>query len=522
MAAPRGLLRCESTEEAGFTIIEVVIAAAILAIAIVLTVTPLVTSMRSLDRSKDVTIAESIAQGRIEQIRALEFSDIGHPGSSPDGILARSETETVEGASFVIETTVEFVGAASGLDIVAQGGDGVEGRYDIGVNYKHVHVVVTAVGSGADAVTMDTLIAPPTIGGLDDIAVIEVTLDRHEPFDPSIDPEPAVRISGPWIYDSAGGATTHFFTDVFVGTYAVSLVTSRGWLVHPDSIDSGATGVDAVLGTKTQRTIRIFQPVSLDVVVLDDDTGLPITNAVLAATDLAYGPPTTNSAGDYSFTGLVPDRYSVLAVVSGYQSESVEVDVPGTGGGSGATATVRMSPQAFVGVDYDFFVDHDGANGYHISGATVRVTHPSFGVFTGTTDETGHTVIELPASTTGFSVTVTAPWGQDPATAALTTGTSPGSGAFSLTPPPITDVFPLRNGAVGPAGFFEYKVGSGSWVRLPANDEGKATFVVPEDDGTIVEMRTYCSAADYPGSPAETRSEPLDGGDFRWNAKASC
>jgi hypothetical protein len=522
MAATRSLLRRESTEEAGFTIIEVVVAAAILAIAIVLTVSPLISSMRSLDRSKDVTIAESIAQGRIEQVRALEFSDIGHPGSAPDGVLARSETRLVEGASFLVETTVEFVGAASGLNIVPQGGDGVEGVFDIGVNYKHVNVVVSAVGSGADPVTMDTFIAPPTVGGLEDIAVIEVTVDRHEPFDPSIDPEPVVRISGPWIYDSPDAAPTQFFADVFEGTYTISLVTSRGWMIHPDSIDSGATTVAATLGTASQRTIRVYQPVALDVVVLENDTGAPIRDAVLTATNLAYGPPTTNSPGDYSFAGLVPDRYQVDALAPGYRSETVEVDVPGAGGGSSATLTVRMSPQTFVGVDYDFLVDHNGASDYYTNGATVEVTHPGFGVFVGRTDETGHTVIELPANTSGFTVNATSPWGHDPATASLTTGASPGSGTLSLTAPPVTDVFSLRNGAAGPEGFFEYKVGSGPWVRLLANDGGRATFVVAEDDGTIVEMRTYCSVAAYPASPAATRSEPLDGNDFSWNARASC
>jgi hypothetical protein len=471
-----------------------------------------------------VTVAESIAQGRIEHVRALEFSDIGHPGSAPDGVLARSETLSVEGASFQVDTTVEFVGAASGLDIVPQGGDGVEGTFDVGVNYKHVHVVVTALGSGADPVTMDTLIAPPTIGGLEDIAVVEVALDRHEPFDPSLDPLPIVRISGPWIYDSTDVASTQYFADVFAGTYTISLVTSRGWTVHPNSIDSGATNVTAVLGTSSQRTIRVYQPVSLDVVVLDDETGLPITNAVLTATDLAYGPPIANSVGDYSFPGLVPDRYRVDALAGGYRSESIEVDVPGSGGGSSATATIRMSQQVFVGVDYDFFVDYDRERNYHINGATVQVTHPIYGTFVGTTDETGHTVIDLPANTSGFTVSATAPWGHEAATASLTTGGSPGSETLSLTAAPITDVFRLRNGAPGPDGFFEYKVGSAPWVRLSANEAGGATFIVPEDDGTVVEIRTYCSPADYPRSPAKpAHFVTLDGDDPRpWNARASC
>ena len=106
MAALRSLLRRARSAEAGFTIVEAVVAAGILVIDVGLTVTPLVISMRALDRSKDVTIAESLAQARIEQVRALEFDDIGHPGSAPSGILNPVETETVEGANFETVNTV--------------------------------------------------------------------------------------------------------------------------------------------------------------------------------------------------------------------------------------------------------------------------------------------------------------------------------------------------------------------------------------------------------------------------------
>ena len=51
MATGGGLLRREQPAEAGFTIVEAVVAAGILVIAILLTVAPLVVSMRALDRS---------------------------------------------------------------------------------------------------------------------------------------------------------------------------------------------------------------------------------------------------------------------------------------------------------------------------------------------------------------------------------------------------------------------------------------------------------------------------------------
>ncbi|MCP3974882.1 MAG: hypothetical protein GY720_10355 [bacterium] len=522
MVAVRGLLRRAKTEESGFTIIESVVAAGILVIAVLLTVTPLVTAMRALNRSKDVTVAESLAQGRIEQVRALEFGDIGHPGAAPAGILVPVETETVEGADYRIETTVQYVGSASGLNVVPQGGDGVEGAFDIGVNYKYVQVTVTPLESGANPVLMETFISPPTVGGLENIAVVQVDVDRHEPFDPSLDGEPLIQLFGSQNYTSVDANTTQYFADVAVGGYTISLLTSDGWLIHPETVASGSTSVTATAGVNALRTIRVYQPVSLDVVVLDDDTGLPITNAVVSATDQAYGPPITNAVGDYSFSGLVPDRYTVGAVASGYSSGSVEIDVPGVGGGTAATATIRLVPQAFVGVDYDFFVDYVGWNNYHINGATVSVTHSVHGTFVGTTDETGHVTIELPASSSGFTATASTPWGHGPASTVFNTGTAPGSRSLSVSKPGGTDRFALRNGGVGPDGFFEYKVGSGPWVRVPANDRGRVTFIVPEASGTVVQLATYCSASDYPASPEATASTTLNNSNKSWNAGTSC
>lgn len=522
MTAIRSLLHRGRTEEAGFTIVEAVVAAGILIIAVVLTVTPLVISMRALDRSKDVTIAESLAQARIEQVRALEFEDIGHPGSAPSGILNPVETETVEGANFRIETTVQYVGSSTGLNVIPQGGDGVQGAFDIGVNYKYIQVTVTPLDGASNPVTMETFVSPPTVGGLENIAVVEITVDRHEPFDPSLDETPVVRITGPQIYTSPDGNTTQYFPDVMVGNYAVSLVTTAGWLLHPETVDTGADNVTATQGVAAQRTIRVYQPVSLDVVVLDDTTGLPVLNAVVTATDLAYGSPVTNPMGDYSFSGLVPDRYGVDVTASGYASAYAEVDVPGFGGGTSQTLTVRLVPQAFTGVDYEFFVDYEGWSNYHIHGATVTVTHPVHGTFLGTTDETGRVSIELPASETGFAVTALTTHGHGPATSTFNTGATPNTISLSLTKPGGTDRFALRNGAVGPDGFFEYKIGAGPWIELPANDQGRATFIVVESRGTVVQLRTFCSLADYPSSPAATASTTLNDRNKSWNAGASC
>ncbi len=522
MAALRGLLRSGHTREAGFTIIEAVVAAGILVIAIVLTVTPLVISMRTIDRSKDVTIAESLAQARIEQIRAMQFGDVGHPGVAPAGILNPFEVETVEGANYRIETRVEYVGSASGLNVIPQGGDGVEGAFDIGVNYKYIRVTVTPLDGEGRPVMMETFVSPPTVGAQENIALVQVDVIRHEPFDPSADPGPYIRLSGPQIYTSPDALPAQYFPDIATGTYTIGLATTHGWLIHPESIATGATSVDAVPGVAATRTIRVYQPVALEVEVLDDTTGLPITDAVITVDNLAYGGPITNPAGDYAFPGLVPDRHAVTAAAVGYAAATVEVDVPGFGGSPTTSITMRLKPQAFVGVDHDFYVDYRGWSNYYIHGASVTVSHPVHGTFVGTTDETGHVIIELPVSETGFTATASTTWGHAPASISLSTGSTPGSSSLSLGKPATTDRFALRNGGPGPQGFFEYKVGSDAWIRVEANDQGRATFILPEDDGTVVRIQTYCSPADYPGEPAATTSTTLNGRNKSWNASVTC
>ena len=502
--------------------VEAVVAAGILLVAIVLSMTPLIISMRSIDRSKDVTIAEGLAQARIEEVRALPFADVGHPSGAPSGSLQRSYVTTAEGADFQIDTVVEFVGSSSGLNVIPQGGDGVEGAFDVGVDYKYVRVVVTPLQTNTDPVTMETFLAPPTIGGLGDLAVVGVQVVRHEPFDVSVDPGPALRLSGPWIYESFSNDAQQNFADVIPGDYTVSLVTSHGWLIHPDTVASGATSVTAVTGTTTQRTIRVYQPVDLDVTVIDDATGQPIANATVTATDQSYGSSSTNPAGDYSFVDLVPDHYVVGATAPGYDYSWTELDVPGPGATGTAIATVRMVPLAYTPVNYTFFVDFVGNPGDAVAGADIVVTHGTYGPFAAVTDENGVASFALPESTSGFTVMASTSTGHGAAVQSFTTGTTDASVSLRLSQPANTDHFLLSGGGPGPDGFFEFRVAGGAWIRVGANSAGRASFVVDENRRATVELYAFCRTADYPAFPASTTSTTLSNRDQSWNAGASC
>lgn len=513
--------------EAGLTVVEAIMAAFLLAVAVVLTLTPLALAMRVIDRSRSTTVAESLAQAVLEEVRALDYADVGNPGYAPDGVLPRSETRTVDGRDFLVETTVSYAGAATGLDIVDQGGDGVQGIADPGVNYKFVEVVVTPVDGRSPPVRLQTLVAPPGVGALEDVAVVSVLVDRHEPYDPYPARNPTLRIVGPRTYRSATNADRQVFADVAEGAYRVELAIDEGWLLHPTTVADGDDRVTAVAGRQVETVVRVYRPARLTVAVVDT-AGSPIGSATVTVTDTVTGITATNDPGELVFEGLVPDPYTVRATAPGYLGGTVDVEVPGPGGGDAATATVVLEEAAAATtVETTFHVVYWNARWkrYYVNGATVTVTHPVLGTWSGTTGPDGNVTLDLPAGAEDFEVTATTPWGHAPARAEFATGTGPKTRTLYLGKPSGTDRYALRGGPVGPRGYYEYRVEErsgrrwrwSSWVRLEVNDQGRATFIVDEEDRRVA-IRAWCS----PGDLLATRTFTINGRNRSWDPPGRC
>jgi len=96
LRAPADVLRMGKVlrREAGFTLPEAVMALAVLAIGILMTITPVAAALSGLHRAKLVAIASNLAQARVEEIRSLSYFDVGFPSSSPAGVLTDTETVT--------------------------------------------------------------------------------------------------------------------------------------------------------------------------------------------------------------------------------------------------------------------------------------------------------------------------------------------------------------------------------------------------------------------------------------------
>ena len=564
MLRQRGRVARLVAGEDGFTIIESMAAAIILIIAIVLTITPLTASMRLIDRSKEVTVAENLAQARVEEIRSLDYDDVGNPGYAPDGILTRTYTQDVEGRTYTVNTDVQYVGAATGLNVIAQGGDGVQGSFDPGVNYKYVTVEVTSETGAIDAVRMDSIVAPPTVGALEEVAVVTVLIDEHEPYDPYPDAPPILQLQGALNYLSMSTGESQPFPAVQPGTYDIVLFSANNWQLHPDTITSGANTVSAVAGWNSTRTLRVYQPASLTVDVIDDVTLAPITTATVLIESQASGASVTNPPGDYAFVYLIPDRFSVTVTAPGYVGNQIDVDVPGFGGGNSATTTVALSAiptttttttipppttttlptgsttttlppttTTTVGsgfVNVSFFVgyfDLVSFADYYIHDALINVSHPLYGSWSGRTDATGNVSFTLPANETGFAYTAETEHGHGPVTQTFTTGGAAFTVTSVLGKPTATDRYAITAAPAGPGGYAEYRIDTyrrGRWrrgqvSRLPMNDLGNASFLVTEQSGTRrVRIWAYCAG----GSRYDMATYTLDDNNHTWSPTGSC
>src|SRR4030067_82701 len=114
------------------------VALTILAVAIALTIQPVVASLQRIGDARVISVAENLAQAEIESLRALPYEEIGLPGRTPGGVLTAHHVVTVEGRSYDVALDVRYAGSVTGLDVIPQGGDGVQGSWDPGVDYKVV------------------------------------------------------------------------------------------------------------------------------------------------------------------------------------------------------------------------------------------------------------------------------------------------------------------------------------------------------------------------------------------------
>ena len=499
MGSPPPDRRVRARFDDGFTIIEAMVAVTVLAIAIVVSIRPVVTALQAVSDSRVISVSENLAQAEIEVINSLSYEQVGLPGRSPEGSLDEYREITVAGHRYVLELDIQYAGSVTGLSVVPQGGDGVEGSFDFGVDYKTVKVTVTADGRESDPIVMETIVAPSRVGQHEGIANAKVNVAAHEPFAPSNFDLPKMMIHAPPAAEIRSGvaAEEQNWPAIPPATYTVLVDGGNGWIIHPADIIGGLDQLVVTVGSIAETTLRVYRPATLELEVLDLYTLDPLADASLTLTNLDSGTPVAYAPGEYTVTGLMPEAYGVKVTGPGYFDWTlVSLNIPAaypdpnhqltvyldpiggstttTTGGStttttgGSTTTTTIAPGVRSVVEFSVLDNTKMA----VAGADVVVTHPSDGPFSGVTDIYGRISFNL-LDGEDYTADGSTGWGHGPVEKTVTVDGS--SVELKLERDDSKGTMTLSGGT--DAELLFRLTDSNPWTVMPANYQDKASFV---------------------------------------------
>lgn len=93
----------------GFTLVEIILSAAILSIAIIAVTPGLLFATHQTQASRADLAAINLANQEMEWIRSLPFEQIGNVGGNPVGNIPLVRSETLDGITFTVNTTISVV-----------------------------------------------------------------------------------------------------------------------------------------------------------------------------------------------------------------------------------------------------------------------------------------------------------------------------------------------------------------------------------------------------------------------------
>ncbi len=125
------------SQQRGLTLVEVMLAATVLALALVGMIQVVVSGSEMLDVSRKQTIAMQIIHGQIEQVRLLNWTQIGTLGST-DTVSVEAGDNTASGKMFIFGTNPPAI---------AKGFTCTRTISDVRTDLKQVTITVTWTGS---------------------------------------------------------------------------------------------------------------------------------------------------------------------------------------------------------------------------------------------------------------------------------------------------------------------------------------------------------------------------------------
>lgn len=539
--------RSTGRDESGLSIIEVLMAVSILAIALVLTMGPTISSFATLQDAKVIDLADALAEGRIEEARQLDFSDVGVVGGDPAGAFEATETVRRQGIEFEVTTSVEWVGSnATDPGFFGAGGDGVQGLPDFGRNYKWLMVSVEPTNGTIAPVVFSTAIAPSYVpSGSDGFGIVTVELEKYEPVGSGTSPTdwPSLLLQaevggGHETPDVGAGTESQQFDDLAPdlsgAPFRVRLgptladVEYNGWRIHPDDLRSFADQVFVTPGHADRVTVTIYKPVTLSIVVEGQPTvgGTfgPLGRAsLILGSDGSYAvfddndmvTPGSWFIDSYGGAPLRPGNYTIQIDAPGYSPYPVtSIDVPDnypTVLHRAESVQLQISPTNTAQVTFDVY-DTDGQL---LRGALVNVEAVGYGPLVQTTGANGRARFNLPIGSVP-TITVQSPHGHTEVAQTL----SPLGGPQTIDViMPVPDAHGLLEFVTGDYGYFQYlPFGSGANWSAPVlpNLGGSASAALPANGlGNQWQVRKVCWSGNTVVAEGTVTVAP-NGGSVTW------
>jgi hypothetical protein len=342
---PGGRFRLK--DEAGFSLIEMVFAALLLAILIDPIATVLVSSARAKAQSRARTSADQVVAGKVESVRALPYDQIGLVNGNPSGVLQSPDptVTTIPGSTVSLTYKVTFVNdAASSVVTYA--------------DYKKIVVTLTRTNDGrvlSQKTTYVSAAAAAPDNGQDYVGVKRTIVDMDAAKTP---------LSGVGVSLTTGPSAPRSDTSDSTGTVlfpALNATTSgsvydmtaslSGYNTFPLDLGTYAPGHVTLKpgdGIDGPKQIRLYRSgVSLIVNLVNQGSGTPFTSsstvyigspscgvALTGITSGTTGAVTTCVLGN-TYTSMTniplpPQMFTVSAQSGSKLSAPVSIDLAST------------------------------------------------------------------------------------------------------------------------------------------------------------------------------------------------
>jgi hypothetical protein len=340
-----------AADDSGVTLIELVMASAILFIAAIGVITALGFAATSSQQSTMRARALNLANERLEKARDIPYDNVGvvyEDGTYGDPAGNIPAVEVV--GDFLVETQVDWsVDATSGR-----------------AEYKNMRIAISWQNPRSGTLSIASAIyGSSALTNNGDLKVIVRELGTNVPIDMAqvwVTPAGSTLQRHRW----TGADGSAFYGMLPIGSAQVAVAAS-GWVF--DTITPASVVADQL----TLKEVYGYRPVTV-VVHVTETSGTPVPYASVRLQDskLRYFYGTTGGDGVATITGLIPDNYGITVTATGRASAAGSIAAVTSGGTF--TTTITMSAPVPPG---SLRVRVKNSTGTAITGATVSAVGPS-------------------------------------------------------------------------------------------------------------------------------------------------